>query len=177
MTTETESPTEWPEAWRVANVADISRDNDAARDFVTRLAGDIVERYNYSPESLAEDSWSELAHELADLAAGDNLPYNADIVETWSGLRAWQYLEEANELGGYNPENDTLDRMRVDLYTVAHTFLTVWRAEACEEVPPGARHFPTDSCDGRPVAAYEKCAECGANLCACEDSYGHDCEL
>lgn len=177
MTTETETPTEWPEVWRVANIADISRDNDAARDFLNRLACDVVERYEYSPESLAGDAWSDTAHEICNLAAGDQLPYNGDIVETWSGLRAWQYLEEANELGGYNPENDTLDRMRVDLYTVANTFLTVWHAEASELTPAGARHFPIDSCDGRPVAAYAKCAECGVNLCACEESYGHDCEL
>jgi hypothetical protein len=52
------------------------------------------------------------------------------------------------------------------------------------------RHKPTDECDGGGVsrltfakggfdvvARHEyRCPECDVNLCACELSYGHDCE-
>lgn len=46
------------------------------------------------------------------------------------------------------------------------------------------RHAPTDDCDGQPIIRWigarsvpvVRCPECHTPLCACEVTYGHDCE-
>lgn len=133
--TESEWPEAWyPEVWYIANLADISRDNEAALAFLNRLAGNVLERYLWGCDALSENQWGHTLSEVVRQAARDHLAEIGDLVETWSGLRGWSYSEEVESFGGYVEGQDTLSRLRVELDVVASIFLNEWRENVAEKL-------------------------------------------